>query len=92
MPLTSENRKACFVIDDSLYERAGYKRTELAARVFDHVSMRYKKGFRLLTLGWTDGEPPCPSTQSFFLRQRIRTSLARNLPSTIGHSRTIDKR
>lgn len=55
MPLTSENWKACFVIDDSLYERAGYKRTELAARVFDHVSMRYKKGFRLLTLGWTDG-------------------------------------
>lgn len=53
--LTSENRDDCFVIDDSLYERAGFKRTELASRVFDHVSMRYKKGFRLLTLGWTDG-------------------------------------
>ena len=54
-PLTSENRDDCFVIDDSLYERAGYKRTELASRVFDHVSMQYKAGFRLLTLGWTDG-------------------------------------
>ncbi len=54
-PLTSENRDDCFDIDDSLYERAGFKRTELASRVFDHVSMRYKKGFRLLTLGWTDG-------------------------------------
>lgn len=54
-PLTSAERRDCFVIDDSLYERSGYKRTELAARVFDHVSMRYKKGFRLLTLGWTDG-------------------------------------
>ena len=53
--LTSENRDDCFVIDDSLYERAGFKRTELASRVFDHVSMRFKKGFRLLTLGWTDG-------------------------------------
>ena len=53
--LTSENRDDCFVIDDSLYERTGFKRTELASRVFDHVSMRYKKGFRLLTLGWTDG-------------------------------------
>lgn len=59
-PLTSENLKACFVIDDSLYERAGYKRTELAARVFDHVSMRYKKGFRLLILGWTDGGTSLP--------------------------------
>ncbi len=54
-PLTSEDRDDCFVIDDSLYERAGYKHTELVSRVFDHVSMRYKKGFRLLTLGWTDG-------------------------------------
>lgn len=54
-PLTSENRDDCFVIDDSLYERTGYKRTELASWVFDHVSMRHKKGFRLLTLGWTDG-------------------------------------
>ena len=54
-PLTSENRDDCFVIDDSLYERAGFKHTELASCVFDHVSMRLKKGFRLLTLGWTDG-------------------------------------
>ena len=53
--LTSENRDDCFVIDDSLYERTGFKRTELASHVFDHVSMRFKKGFRLLTLGWTDG-------------------------------------
>ena len=45
-PLTSENRDDCFVIDDSLYERAGFKRTELASWVFDHVSMRCKKGFR----------------------------------------------
>lgn len=36
-PLTSENRDVCFIIDDSLYERAGFKCTELAARVFDHV-------------------------------------------------------
>ena len=54
-PLTSDNRDDCFIIDDSLYERAGYKQTELAARVFDHVDRKYRKGFRLLTLGWTDG-------------------------------------
>ena len=53
-PLTSEKRDDCFVIDDSLYERTGFKRTEYASRVFDHVSKRYMKGFRLLTLGWTD--------------------------------------
>lgn len=53
--LTAENRSDCFVVDDSLYERVGYKKTELASRVFDHVSMTYKKGYRMLTLGWTDG-------------------------------------
>ena len=63
-PLTSETWDDCFVIDDSLYERAGYKRTELASRVFDHVSMRYKAGFRLLTLGWTDGCTFLPITYS----------------------------
>ena len=54
-PLTSEKRDTCFVIDDSLFERIGFRRTELAARVFDHTDHKYKKGFRLLTLGWTDG-------------------------------------
>ena len=53
--LSSENRDNCFVIDDSLYDRIGFRRTELASSVFDHVSHRFKKGFRLLTLGWTDG-------------------------------------
>ena len=53
--LTSDNRADCFVVDDSLYERIGYKHTELASKVFDHVSMKFKKGFRMMTLGWTDG-------------------------------------
>ena len=50
-PLTSENRDDCFVIDDSLYERAGFKRTEYASRVFDHVSKRYMKGFKIADSG-----------------------------------------
>ena len=53
--LTSEDRVDCFVVDDSLYERIGYKKTELASQVFDHVSMKFKKGFCMMTLGWTDG-------------------------------------
>lgn len=53
--LTSTDRADCFVVDDSLYERMGCKHTELASRVFDHVSMKFKKGFRMMTLGWTDG-------------------------------------
>ena len=62
--LTTDQRTDCFVIDDSLYERAGFKRTELASRVFDHVSMTFKKGYRLMTLGWTDGASFIPINAS----------------------------
>ena len=59
-PLTSNDRADVFIFDDSLYERAGYKRTQMASKVFDHVTMKYKKGFRLLTLGWSDGNSFVP--------------------------------
>jgi len=58
--LTAEDRVNAFVIDDSLHERQGYKRTELASSVFDHSDMKYKKGYRLMTLGWTDGNTFMP--------------------------------
>lgn len=58
--LTSEDRMDAFVIDDTLYPKAGYKHSELVSKVFDHVSMKLKKGFRLMTLGWTDGNSFVP--------------------------------
>ena len=58
--LTDEDRKDVFVIDDTLFSRTGYKKTDMVARVFDHTDMRYRKGFRLLTLGWSDGNSFLP--------------------------------
>ena len=54
-PLTSENRRNAFIVDDSLFERKGSKKVELLAKVFDHAGHRYTRGFRMLTLGWSDG-------------------------------------
>ena len=54
-PLTDESCKDVFIIDDSLFERSRSKKTELLAKVFDHCSMTYKSGYRMLTLGWFDG-------------------------------------
>lgn len=54
-PMTSENRRNAFVVDNSIYERKGSKRVELLAKVFDHASHRFTRGFRMLTLGWSDG-------------------------------------
>ncbi len=59
-PLTSDNRINAFIVDDSLFERTSCKKTELSAKVFDHCDCRYKKGFRLLSLLWTDGNTAVP--------------------------------
>lgn len=58
--LTSVDRVNAFIVDDSLFERTSCKKTELGAKVFDHCNRRYKKGFRLLSLLWTDGNTAIP--------------------------------
>lgn len=59
-PLTDEKRKDVFIIDDSFFDRSRSKKADLLARVFDHCSMKCKPGFRMLTLGWSDGNSFVP--------------------------------
>lgn len=59
-PLTDEKPVNTFIIDDSLFNRSSCKKTELGSRVFDHTDMSYKKGYRMLTLGWSDGNTFLP--------------------------------
>ncbi|WP_041806588.1 transposase [Lactobacillus delbrueckii] len=82
--LTSDQRADCFVFDDSLYSKTGYKKTELTAKVFDHVSMTYKKGFRMMTMGWTDGSSFVPIASSLLS--------SKNDQNVIGTTKKIDKR
>ena len=63
-PLTGSDRINTFVVDDSLFERTSCKKTELGSKVFDHASMRYTKGYRLMTLGWTDRNTFLPINSS----------------------------
>ena len=53
--LTSDQRESVLIIDDSPYDRSRSKKVELLSRVFDHSTGRYLKGFRLLTICWSDG-------------------------------------
>ena len=53
--LTDEEREKVLIIDDSTYDRSRSKFVELLARIFDHNSKTYLNGFKLLTLGWSDG-------------------------------------
>ena len=59
-PLTAKDRQSVLVIDDSLLSRNRSKKVELLARVFDHTSHKFCKGFRMLTLGWSDGNTFLP--------------------------------
>ena len=60
--LTSEDRINAIVIDDTFFGRLRSKHVELLAKVHDHASKgnKFKKGFRMLTLGWTDGNTFIP--------------------------------
>lgn len=53
--LTSDTREKVMIFDDSTYDRSRSKVVELLAWIFDHNSGRSIKGFKLLTLGWSDG-------------------------------------
>jgi hypothetical protein len=53
--LTDNPKRKVLVIDDSVYDRSHSKFVELLARVYDHCDHRFVKGFKMLTIGWTDG-------------------------------------
>jgi len=72
--LTNESRENVLIVDDTLFERDRSKNVELLSRVFDHVKHRYTKGFRLLTLGWSDGNTFIPVSGS-----RLSSSNDKNL-------------
>lgn len=59
-PLTDEKRETVLILDDSPYDRSRSKAVELLCRVWDHANHRHIKGFRLLTLCWSDGVSSLP--------------------------------
>ena len=60
LPLDSEERKNVLILDDSMFERNRSKKVELLAKVYDHAKHKYRFGFRMLTLGWSDGSTFLP--------------------------------
>ncbi len=58
--LTKVDRDSVLILDDTSIERPRSKKVELLARVFDHCEQRFFKGFRMLTLAWSDGASLAP--------------------------------
>ena len=59
-PLTDGKRKNVLILDDSVFSRPCSKKVELLAKVYDHANQAYTFGFRMLTLGWSDGNTFLP--------------------------------
>jgi hypothetical protein len=81
--LTSVERDCVFIVDDSMFERNRSKAVELLARFKDHATGTFYKGFRMLTLGWSDSHTFLPLDFSL---------LSSNKSAINGMNRTIDKR
>ncbi|MEI3615057.1 IS4 family transposase, partial [Pseudogracilibacillus sp. SO30301A] len=60
LSLVSSDRERVLIFDDSLYSRARSKAVELLSLVFDHTTGDFVRGFRMLTLGWSDGNTFVP--------------------------------
>lgn len=73
--LTSDDRADVLIVDDSLFSRNRSKKVELLARVFDHVSHKFVRGFRMLTLGWSDGNSFVPLAFSLLSSENDRNRL-----------------
>jgi len=84
LPLDSKDRANVLIIDDSMFERNRSKKVELLAKVFDHAKHGYKFGFRMLTLGWSDG--------STFLPVNSILLSSENKKNRINEAKAVDKR
>lgn len=74
-PLTSAKTPKVFIVDDSLYDRNRSKKVELLSRVYDHNANRFMCGFRMLTLGWSDGTTCLPVSFSLLSSTKEKNRL-----------------
>ena len=90
VPLDSEDRANVLIIDDSMFERNRSKKVELLTKVYDHAKHAYKFGFRMLTLGWSDGSTFLPVNSVLLSsenkRNRINEAAAMD-KRTVGYKR-----
>ena len=84
IPLDSEERVNVLTIDDTMFERNRSKKVELLAKAYDHAKHAYKFGFRMLTLGWSDG--------STFLPVNSILLSSENKKNRINEASIVDKR
>jgi hypothetical protein len=90
--LTGTERISVFVVDDSMFGRNRSKTVELLSRFKDHATGCYYKGFRMLTLGWSDGHTFIPVDFSLLasLKSQINGIMDGIDKRTSGYKRRVE--
>ena len=86
LPFTSLKRYT-WVVDDSPYERPRSSKVEGLSRFFDHSTGRFSRGFRMLTLGLTDGATFIPFAFSLLSSHRHKNQICPMDASLDGRSK-----
>ena len=74
-PFIHPHRRLAFILDDTLFTRDTAQKTELLARTFDHDTQVYKKGFRALTLAWSDGDTLVPVNYALMSSKNVKNRI-----------------
>jgi len=90
VPLNNQNRINVFIVDDSMFERNRSKKVEFLTKVYDHAKHSYRLGFRLLTLGWSDGSTFLPVNSVLLSSEKKKSRINEAAPidkRTVGYKR-----
>ncbi|MFD1125404.1 transposase [Lentilactobacillus raoultii] len=81
-PLIDHRRRLAFIVDDTLFSREYARTTELLARAYDHDQGRFCRGYRALTLGWSDANTFLPVNYALMSSKTPRNVLGRPAQTT----------
>jgi hypothetical protein len=84
-PLTATDREKVLILDTTIYDRSRSSKVELLSKVYDHCSKRFIKGFRMLTLGWSDGATFVPCDHAVLTSTKEKNQIQ-------GITKTMDQR
>jgi hypothetical protein len=94
LSLVESDSERVLIIDDSTYSRNRSKKVELLAKVYDHSTGTFMRGFRMLTLGWSDGISFIPLAHTLLSSEKKQARLMEANDQldkrTVGYKRRVE--
>ena len=90
--LTGSDRIKTFCIDDSVIDRNRSSKVQLSAKVYDHCTHTFLKGFTYLSIAWSDGNSTYPVDFAMVSSAKDKNCLNPVDSMDIDARRSIDKR